>query len=110
MVQGAALEFGEKFAKSELKALMAVFVGTFQMEIADPNEVVTPAGAITTKPRMGGFFLKRLSSERFYGPTRRTKSGIITLRRSSNTSANLIADFDAPRPPHHNLERELSLN
>jgi cytochrome P450 len=56
----SCIGIGEKFAKSELKALMAVFVGTFQMEIADPNEVVTPAGAITTKPRMGGFFLKVL--------------------------------------------------
>lgn len=33
---------------------MAVFVDTFQMEMADPNEVmVTPAGAITMKPKDG---------------------------------------------------------
>jgi cytochrome P450 len=44
---------GEKFAKNELKVLMAVFVGRFLMEMADPNEVITPAGAITTKPKNG---------------------------------------------------------
>jgi len=32
---------------------MAVFVGRFLMEMADPNEVITPAGAITTKPKNG---------------------------------------------------------
>ncbi|KAH8655041.1 putative P450 monooxygenase [Tricladium varicosporioides] len=44
---------GEKFAKSELKALVAVFCGTFKMEMADPNEIATPAGVITTKPQNG---------------------------------------------------------
>jgi cytochrome P450 len=44
---------GERFAKSELRALMAVFVGRFAMEMADRNEVPVVAGAITTKPRDG---------------------------------------------------------
>ncbi len=44
---------GEGFAKSELKALMAVFVGTFAMEMADKDEVPIPAGAITNKPKNG---------------------------------------------------------
>lgn len=44
---------GEKFAKGELRALMAVFVGGFEMEMADLNEVPVVAGAITTKPRDG---------------------------------------------------------
>jgi cytochrome P450 len=44
---------GEKFAKSELKALIAVFCGTFSMSMADPNEVPIPYGAITTKPKNG---------------------------------------------------------
>lgn len=44
---------GEKFARSELKALVAVFAGTFQMRMADPTEVPIPAGAVTTKPKNG---------------------------------------------------------
>jgi hypothetical protein len=44
---------GERFARSELKTLMAVFVGRFVMEMADRAEVPVPAGAITTKPRDG---------------------------------------------------------
>jgi cytochrome P450 len=44
---------GEKFARSELKALVAVFAGTFKMNMADPTEVPIPAGAITTKPKNG---------------------------------------------------------
>jgi cytochrome P450 len=44
---------GERFAKSELKALMAAFVGTFAMEMADKNDVPTPVGAITAKPKNG---------------------------------------------------------
>lgn len=44
---------GEKFARSELKALMAVFVGTFVMEMADKDEAVIQAGAITAKPKNG---------------------------------------------------------
>ncbi|KAH7319192.1 putative P450 monooxygenase [Rhexocercosporidium sp. MPI-PUGE-AT-0058] len=44
---------GEKFARSELKALVAVFCGTFDIKMADPNEVPVPAGVITTKPKNG---------------------------------------------------------
>jgi cytochrome P450 len=44
---------GERFAKSELRALIAVFVGMMEMSMADPNEVPEPAGAITTKPKNG---------------------------------------------------------
>ncbi|KAK2627500.1 hypothetical protein QTJ16_003466 [Diplocarpon rosae] len=44
---------GEKFARSELKALLAVFCGVFDIEMADPMEVPVPAGVITTKPRDG---------------------------------------------------------
>jgi cytochrome P450 len=44
---------GERFAKSELKALMAAFVGTFAMEMADKDEVPIPGGSITAKPTNG---------------------------------------------------------
>jgi cytochrome P450 len=44
---------GEKFAKSELKALVAVFCRSFHMEMADLSEVAEPAGVITTKPKNG---------------------------------------------------------
>jgi len=44
---------GEKFAKSEMKALIAVFCGTFAMSMADVDEVPIPYGAITTKPKNG---------------------------------------------------------
>ncbi|KAH7391280.1 putative P450 monooxygenase [Cadophora sp. MPI-SDFR-AT-0126] len=44
---------GEKFARSELKALVAVFCGMFEIGMADPNEVPIPAGVITTKPKNG---------------------------------------------------------
>ncbi|KAG0647257.1 Cytochrome P450 monooxygenase FUM15 [Hyphodiscus hymeniophilus] len=44
---------GERFAKSELRALIAVFVGMFDLEMADPNEIPEPNGAITTKPKNG---------------------------------------------------------
>jgi cytochrome P450 len=44
---------GEKFARSELRALIAVFCGRFQVEMADPLEVPQSAGAITTKPKNG---------------------------------------------------------
>lgn len=44
---------GERFARSELKALMAVFAGTFDIQMADKNEVPIPAGVITTKPKNG---------------------------------------------------------
>lgn len=44
---------GERFARSEFRALIAAFVGTFNIEMADPNEVPVVTGAITTKPRDG---------------------------------------------------------
>jgi cytochrome P450 len=44
---------GEKFAKGELRALIAVFVGSFDFVMADPNEIPVSAGAITSKPMNG---------------------------------------------------------
>ena len=44
---------GQGFAKGELGALLAAFVGVYEMEMADPNEVPIPAGIITTKPQGG---------------------------------------------------------
>jgi cytochrome P450 len=48
---------GEKFARAELRALVAAFVGSFEMEMADPNEKVLPGGTITSKP-VGGMKLR----------------------------------------------------
>ncbi|EKD18502.1 putative cytochrome P450 [Drepanopeziza brunnea f. sp. 'multigermtubi' MB_m1] len=44
---------GERFARSELKALLAVFCGRFDIAMADPAEVPVPAGVITSKPKNG---------------------------------------------------------
>nr|POF14325.1 putative cytochrome p450 4d14 [Quercus suber] len=44
---------GQGFAKAELRALVAAFVGSFQMDLADPNEDVVPSGVVTTKPKNG---------------------------------------------------------
>lgn len=44
---------GEKFARAELRALVATFVGNFEMEMADPNEKVKIGGTITSKPING---------------------------------------------------------
>ncbi|KAF1360061.1 cytochrome P450 [Lizonia empirigonia] len=44
---------GERFARAELRALLAAFVGNFEMEMADPNEVVIAGGTITSKPVNG---------------------------------------------------------
>ena len=44
---------GQGFAKAELKALVAVFVGRFDIQMKDPSEDVIPAGVITTKPKNG---------------------------------------------------------
>jgi cytochrome P450 len=44
---------GEKFAKAELKSLLAVFCGTFSLTMADPKEVPIPYGALTVKPKDG---------------------------------------------------------
>lgn len=44
---------GQGFAKSELKCLVAALVGRFELQLADPDEEVVPAGVITTKPANG---------------------------------------------------------
>jgi cytochrome P450 len=44
---------GEKFAKAELKALLAVFCGCLELGLVEGEEVPVPAGAITTKPKNG---------------------------------------------------------
>lgn len=44
---------GERFARAELRALLAAFVGHFEMEMADPNEEVIVGGTITSKPVNG---------------------------------------------------------
>ncbi|KAF2848751.1 cytochrome P450 [Plenodomus tracheiphilus IPT5] len=44
---------GEKFARAELRSLIAAFVGKFEMQMADPQEDVLVAGTITTKPKNG---------------------------------------------------------
>jgi cytochrome P450 len=36
---------GEKFARAEFRALVVAFVGAFEMELADPNEVRCPKTA-----------------------------------------------------------------
>jgi cytochrome P450 len=48
---------GERFAKAELRAIMAVFAGSFAMVMADPNEVPVIAGVVTIKPK-GGLHVK----------------------------------------------------
>jgi cytochrome P450 len=44
---------GERFARAELRALLAAFVGSFEMEMADPNEIILAGGTITSKPVQG---------------------------------------------------------
>jgi cytochrome P450 len=44
---------GMGFAKAEFKCVLAAVAGSFEMEMADPNEKVWPAGVITTKPAHG---------------------------------------------------------
>ena len=44
---------GEKFARAELRALLAAFVGSFAMEMADPTEKIIVAGTITVKAKNG---------------------------------------------------------
>ncbi|KAL5409919.1 hypothetical protein PMIN04_010848 [Paraphaeosphaeria minitans] len=41
---------GERFARAEMRALVAAFVGEFKMRMADPEEKVRPGGRITSKP------------------------------------------------------------
>ncbi|KAI9688043.1 MAG: hypothetical protein M1822_001548 [Bathelium mastoideum] len=44
---------GQGFAKAELRALVAAFVGCYEWGMADPDEVVVPSGVVTTKPAHG---------------------------------------------------------
>ncbi|KAK7553582.1 putative P450 monooxygenase [Phyllosticta citricarpa] len=44
---------GQRFAQSELRALLASFVGRFEWDLAMPEDQVIPAGVITTKPKHG---------------------------------------------------------
>ncbi|OQD84618.1 hypothetical protein PENANT_c012G03916 [Penicillium antarcticum] len=44
---------GQGFAKAELRALTAAFVGAFEIELAYPDRPPIPAGLITTKPEGG---------------------------------------------------------
>jgi cytochrome P450 len=44
---------GQNFARAELRALIAAFVGEFEMRMADPNEKVLAGGTITSKPVNG---------------------------------------------------------
>ncbi|KIW89822.1 uncharacterized protein Z519_09251 [Cladophialophora bantiana CBS 173.52] len=44
---------GQNFARAELRALVAAFVGAFEWTLLNPDEEVVPAGIITSKPRDG---------------------------------------------------------
>jgi len=44
---------GQGFAKAELRAITAAFVGSFDFAMADPNEKVIVHGVVTTKPKNG---------------------------------------------------------
>lgn len=44
---------GERFARAELRALLAALVGSFEFEMADPGEKVEIGGTITSKPIKG---------------------------------------------------------
>jgi cytochrome P450 len=44
---------GERFARAEMRSLVATFVGNFEMELADPNEEIVVGGTLTSKPRNG---------------------------------------------------------
>lgn len=48
---------GERFARAELRALLAAFVGNFDMKMADEKEVIIVGGTVTSKP-MNGMKLK----------------------------------------------------
>ncbi|KAF2036252.1 cytochrome P450 [Setomelanomma holmii] len=52
---------GERFARAELRALVASLVGTFEFDMADPEEKVVVGGTITSKP-MHGMKLKLRST------------------------------------------------
>ncbi|EXJ65769.1 uncharacterized protein A1O5_11010 [Cladophialophora psammophila CBS 110553] len=44
---------GQQFAKAELRALVAAFVGMFEWTLADQNKKIEPAIVITVKPKDG---------------------------------------------------------
>ena len=44
---------GQGFAKAELRALVAAFVGCYEWRMADPDENIIAAGVVTTKPANG---------------------------------------------------------
>lgn len=44
---------GERFARAELRCLVAALVGAFEMRMAEPEEVVVVGGTITSKPKNG---------------------------------------------------------
>jgi cytochrome P450 len=48
---------GEKFARAELRALVAAFVGNFEIEVGEPGKRIKPGGTITSKP-IGGLKVK----------------------------------------------------
>ncbi|WPH01325.1 Cytochrome P450 monooxygenase [Acrodontium crateriforme] len=53
---------GQGFAKAELRALVTVLCGAFELEIARPDEEVIPHGVVTTKPKHGmNLRMKRLA-------------------------------------------------
>lgn len=41
---------GERFARAEMRSLVATFVGNFETELADPNEEIVVGGTLTSKP------------------------------------------------------------
>ncbi|CAA9959842.1 hypothetical protein CFE70_003285 [Pyrenophora teres f. teres 0-1] len=44
---------GERFARAEMRAIVAAFVGSFEMEMADPGEKIVVGGSVTSKPVNG---------------------------------------------------------
>ncbi|KAK4508475.1 hypothetical protein PRZ48_002214 [Zasmidium cellare] len=44
---------GQGFVKAELRFLVAAFVASFDIQMADPDEVVIPYGVVAVKPRNG---------------------------------------------------------
>lgn len=44
---------GQSFAKAEFACLLAAFVGTFEFEMSDPDEVIEIKGGVTAKPKNG---------------------------------------------------------
>lgn len=44
---------GRDFAKAELRCAIAGVFGRFDVEMVDPNQKITIAGTVTTKPREG---------------------------------------------------------